>query len=104
MINYNSVNLTKYEGYRSILELLHLQVPTDQQVWEVAREHEEMPVIENVLLHSVLSEIESHLRYHFPDLDISTYINCIDTHLHINGDMICNDDDLKQFLSEYVNA
>lgn len=104
MINYNSINLIKYDGYRSILEFLHLDIPTDQQVWEVARQHEEIPLLENILLDLVLSEIHDHLTYHFSDLEISYYINAADTHLHVNGEMVMNYEDLKEQLIEYAKS
>lgn len=67
-------------------------IPEDDEVWEIARECEELPILGNIYQDLVLSRIVSHFcdetSIREEDLDIYLFINSIDTHLAINGKYI----------------
>jgi len=94
MINYNESNLMHYEKFLSILEYLGGREPTDEEVWEIARESQEIPIFANILYYLVLSEIEYLVKDQY-SIDLTYFINAIDTHLYFNGDQISDLDDFQ---------
>ncbi len=59
----------------------------ENEVWEVARQSEDIPHFSNIYSSIVFSRLENSLSDEFKELDlqINTYINSIDTHFEING-------------------
>lgn len=69
----------------------------DDEIWEIARESKELPILGNIYQSLVLDRIISHFcdetDVEGDDLDIFLFINSIDTHLVINGWDICTVED-----------
>jgi len=100
MINYNYYDLYMSDIYCDILKYLGGVAPTDEEVWEVARQSEEIPVFENILYSMTLSRIEDKLAVKYPDVSIKWYVNSRDTHLYINTKEVCNLDTFKTIMEE----
>ena len=101
-INYNEYDSNKFEPFLEILEYLGGQEPDNEEIWDIAREYQEMPIFENIFYSVVLSQIESLLLDQYGDnLKTNYYINARDTHLHINDEAIEELDDLKNALKAH---
>ncbi|MFC0323664.1 hypothetical protein ACFFHT_08895 [Gallibacterium melopsittaci] len=82
----------KYDEWEEILN--HYQdYVEDEDIWKIARESKELPILGNIYQNLVLDRIISHFcdetGVEEEDLDIFLFINSIDTHLVINGWDIC---------------
>lgn len=90
-INYNEASLSPYiKEFEEIGTHLGIEI-SDDEVWEQAREYEEIPVFENIYQNLLLSRICSH----FADEDyiekngvinLKGFINGMDTHLYYQED------------------
>ncbi len=100
MINYNHYDLHMSDIYCNILEHLGGSVPTDEEVWEVARQDEEIPVFENIMYDMTLNRIEDELAVKCPDVFIRWYVNSRDTHLYINTKEVYDLDTFKTIMEE----
>ena len=83
MLNYNNNDFPdRIEVWYEIARRLHIKKPNDDEVWQLAREHEEIPIMENIYMDLLLGRISDELsNVH----NVEYYINCIDTRLTING-------------------
>ena len=90
-IIYSDYDLQKQPNFVEILEFLGGREVDDQEVWEIAREYEEIPIFENILYNKTLSDIEFRAKEKY-DIDIDYYINSRDTHLYIKN----NDGDFEE--------
>lgn len=86
----------KCEEWEDILDYYHDWVD-DDEVWEIARHSETLPVLGNVYQSLVLNRILSHFceetGQREEDLKLFFFVNSIDTHLVINDWDICSADD-----------
>jgi hypothetical protein len=96
MIRYGEMHL--YNQFIHILEWLGGNEPTEDEVWEVARESECIPVFENVLYDIVLKNIKLKLGKSHPNLLVEYFINDTDTHLWINNTNIYSMTDLLSII------
>lgn len=69
----------------------------DDEVWEIARQSESIPILGNIYQQLVLDRVLSYFCQETgkneSDLTLFYYVNSIDTHLEINGTDICIVDD-----------
>jgi hypothetical protein len=99
-IRYNEYDTQNYKNYTDILEFLGGREVKDQDVWKIARKHEEIPIFENILYYKTLSDIKFRSKK-LHDIDIDYYINSVDTHLYIK---INNEWEEILELSEFKDA
>lgn len=82
----------KCEAWEKILEHYSDWV-NDDEVWEIARECKELPVLGNIYQSLVLNRVLSHFCEETgrteEDLKLFFWVNSIDTHLVINDWDIC---------------
>jgi len=100
MIRYNENDLIKLDGYNDILGHLGESPVEDEEVWSIARQYEEEPIFENILLELTLDKIENALSKKFGLEDVNHYVNSMDTHLYVESDEIWDWEDLENFLKE----
>ena len=100
-IHHNDYDLHRYTDFVDILEYLGGSEPTEDDVWEIARICEEVPIFENRLHHVVLSEIEC-LYSNIDEFqsELAYVINARDTHLYIDGEEIDALDDFTQAIEK----
>lgn len=58
----------------------------DDEVWAIARESKQIPILANIYQAILLNKIQCHFCEDLgsEDVEFWTFINSIDTHLHIN--------------------
>ncbi len=94
MINYNDYDLHRYDDYMKMLEYLgDSDEPTEDEVWEIAKELEQVPVFENLLYELTINKIDRLLLDNH-GIELNRFINGRDTHIYIDGDELCDVDDL----------
>lgn len=66
--------------------------PSEDDVWEIARESKKLPILGNIYQDLILNRIISHFceetGLDYDDLDVFIFVNSVDTHLSINGKYI----------------
>lgn len=86
----------KCEEWEKILDHYNESV-SDDEVWEIARQFEDLPIFGNIYQRLVLNRVLFHFCEETgqdeADLDLFYFINSSDTHLAINGTDICTIDD-----------
>lgn len=103
-LNYNDNNFSNcIKEFEKIAESLKIEV-LDDEVWQIARESEEIPHIENIYQSILLSRIINHFEED-ERIEINSYINGMDTHLYFNEDggwnKICS---LEEFEKEVLRV
>ena len=88
-ITYNEFDFYHSDGFYEILKFLGGEEPSDDEVWQLAREYEQTPVFENIWYRIVLSDICSAIEEQYA-LEADYYINARDTHLYIGNEAIYN--------------
>ena len=96
MITYNDYDLAWYSGYCDIVEYLGGSEPSEDEIWEIARESSEVPNFENILYDIILTRITqiTEDRYGYK---CNFYINSRDTHLYVEKDKISS---LEDYISK----
>ena len=106
MITYNDYDLDSYSDYIKILEYLGGEEPSEDDVWEIARESERVPNFENILYGIVLCDIVSLACFKYkidmPLERITYFINARDTHLYFDNEEIYCLESFKELLGETV--
>lgn len=77
----------------SILSHINYSSPTDEEIWDTARNSEEIPHIGNIYLEALLNSIQAYCAEH--DIDCQYYVNSLDSHLYIRGEEV---HDLEGFI------
>lgn len=77
---------------------------SDDEVWEVARQSEEIPHIGNIILQLTFSNIERWCEDN--GHECTYFVNSLDSHLNVNGEEIYSLSNFKNALevSEYLAA
>lgn len=82
MIHYKESYMTpNIVDYEKIADFLNIDVE-DQEVWEIARESQEIPLFENIYQSILLSRISHTLNEEY-GLQTDYFINGMDTHLYL---------------------
>ncbi|MGX2956914.1 hypothetical protein ACWIYZ_07460 [Ursidibacter arcticus] len=101
--NSNSVTY-KLPEWESILEKYHREV-SENDVWEIARDYKEFPMLENIYQMLVLHNLEdiffNETGLDYECINIFTWVNGIDTHLVIDGDDIATYQEFIDVLGKY---
>ncbi|MFW9273221.1 hypothetical protein, partial [Glaesserella parasuis] len=94
----------KLPEWESILEKYHREV-TENEVWDIAKESKEFPMLENIYQMLVVHNLEmlffDETGLNEEDIKIFTWINGIDTHLVIDGDDITTYQEFIDALDKY---
>ena len=102
MIEYNEFDLKHYnEVLEPILEWLEIDVPTDDEVWCIGRQREDIPIFENILMGMCQLRLGGYLDEHFEGVEYEFWLNAYDTHFNFNGREIKDLDDFKEVLEEF---
>ena len=96
--HYSKYDSQKYPDFVRIVEFLGGEEPSDEEIWEMARQSTKIPVMDNIRYMLILGNITSLLEEKF---GIKNYfINGLDTHLYIGDEEIYNVDDLEAYLQK----
>lgn len=79
----------------------------DDVVWQVARQYEEMPILENIYQKQLLYEIEWLIRDKYDNIGVETYINACCSSLSlidIDGNYYGNFYCLNDFIQAVLNC
>lgn len=102
MIIYNEYDIENIAGIDKILDFLKDKRVRDENVWEIARESEEIPDFSNILIELTFENLEDALNdhdyYSKLDLKITYYVNNRDSHFYINGEEIRTLNDFKDLI------
>lgn len=92
------------EEWEEILERYD-DCPSEDDVWEIAKESKELPILGNIYQSLILDRIVSHFCEETgldeEALDIYLFINSVDTHLSINGKYIYSVQDYLDCIKLY---
>ena len=74
---------------------------TDQDIWELARQHEEVPHIGNIVVRELLSAIIIKIRESSKckDMKIELYVNAMCSSLSVDGTDYTDGETLKKYLN-----
>ncbi len=87
--------------WESFLENKGVELPSDDYIWELAREHKEISIFENIYMAEVLAAIGEFFYKLDPRIKVNIIINCSDSHLNINGEDIYSHADFGAALFAY---
>jgi hypothetical protein len=79
------------ELWEEIAEALGCEEITEDDLWERARECENLPIMGNLYMDMLLSQIIENCESFF-GIELTTFINSIDTHLYLNGEEVTDKD------------
>jgi hypothetical protein len=96
MINWNEYDLDKFYKWETILNKLGEESPSDQEVWEIAREYKEIPIFENILLELTANRLQQKLEEMYPDAEYDYYINAMDSYFYVNEDEVYSLEDIEE--------
>ncbi|MDP8189088.1 hypothetical protein QJU87_04310 [Pasteurella skyensis] len=104
---YTQNNLcSQLDEWVSILEHYNDEV-TDDEVWEIARNHKSFPLFENIYQYCVIEHLKAifikQTGCNWNDVKFYSYINCFDTHFSIDGEPILEEDDFYLKIKEVQN-
>lgn len=68
------------------------------EVWSLAREFEEYPIMENIYQHVLLKNIYEWVTAQ--GKSSSYYVNCIDSHLYINHKRVTDIDEFMDLMAD----
>jgi hypothetical protein len=106
MLTYNEYDFIKSDFFADIIHFLGGETPDDSEVWEIARESKEIPIFENIWYMLAVSEIERcisekyELFYQRGEIKIDCFINCMDTHLIINGVWLNDFEEFEELINK----
>ena len=69
-----------------ILGHINYSEPSDEEIWETARQSEGIPHIGNIFLEALLNSIQAYCTEN--GIECEYYVNALDSHLYINGEAI----------------
>ncbi len=73
---------------------------SDQSLWNRLKESPEPPHIGSVFVGLLFENAKSWFKETYPQIKISHYINCLDTHFYINGESIYNRTDWNEAIEK----
>lgn len=97
MINFNYLNLDKMPLLTSLLGQFNLGIPTDFEIWQIARNFDEIPNFEDILLTECCERIENYL-FSYYQLECDFFVNGKATKFFINGTPIMNFDEVQKHI------
>lgn len=105
---YTSNNLCdQIDPWLDILDHFNSAV-TEDEIWQVARESERFPLIENIIQSLVINRLESvfieQAGCEWDDVEFESYVNCLDTHFSINGTPIMEEQDFYDQIEAIQSA
>ena len=75
-------------------------VITDQSIWEVVKEFDDVPHIGNVVVSMLFSNIIDALKELKPDIEVECEANATGSYLTINGVDVTSSDEIENLLEE----
>ncbi len=97
MIDVTDVPENKWE---EILDYFNEPIPTDEEIWDIARENEDIPNFSNIYLELLFTALENAIKANCKsdDLEISYHENNLASKFVVDDCNIWNLDDLKSVL------
>lgn len=105
-LDYFRNNLSgNLDGWHTLAESLGVEI-TEEVLWEEMRKSEDPPELHNVYQYELLKRIEFEVLRRYPELNVETFVNAADTHLHINKVRITSLVDFEELIEslEYPEA
>ncbi len=83
-LTYNDNNLSSnIKDWEEIAEYLKIEIE-DEEIWSIARESKEVPLLENIYQNCLLSSIINHFDEN-KLINLNSFINARDTHLYFEN-------------------
>jgi hypothetical protein len=102
MLQYNQNDLSKLDDWEAMLNHLGEDLITEEEVWSIARESNEVPLIENILLELTASKLHYVLSKKYPNCEFNYFINAIDSHFYCNNEEIYSIEDVEDSCEEQI--
>lgn len=102
-INYNTFDIEPALEAMDLIKKLGGKPIEDKEVWQAARDSEEIPSFENILISLTYQILEELIKKEYPQLqnaNFETWVNCRDSSFFINGEKIFSLTDIEKVLQE----
>ena len=73
---------------------------TEEELWAQMRESEDIPHAGNMCLSMLFPKIEKYFEENHKDIEITYFINSLDSHLYANGEEVGGNDTLESILED----
>ena len=98
--SYNDVS-RDFNAWCGILEKLAWPENYDDEIWEIMRSYDECPHFGNIRQAVILRHLKDEITALWPQAQVDFYINALDSHLYIDGNVISDMEDFRRITTKY---